>query len=315
MAENVAMRAMLMRLGFTATAATVVVDEQGMDSCKELCYLTDDKVEGLCQVVQKPGGTIPNPNAAVAGQPAVISNPGTVILKRAENNLKLACHFICHYAHISHAVVVAMITLNGVRAMHPLKQQEEDHEDPEPPENLINAKDWPKTFEGLLEYFRTCLGATKIPLVYVIRDNIEVPAEADDPATNYLMPQDKMIARAPIQDAAGIFMAHYITDQETVWEKLVSLTRDHTCWTYVKPAQHARDGRAGYQALYERFLGPNNTNNLAASAESKLKKATYFGEKKHWNFEKYVNLQKEQHNILEGLTQYGYAGIDDGSKV
>ena len=70
-----------------------------------------------------------------------------------------------------------------------------------------------------------------------------------------------------------------------------------------------------YQNLYNHFLGANNVNNMATTAETKLKSVTYSREKKKWDFEKYVRTHVDQHSILEGLTGHGHAGIDDGSKV
>ena len=67
--------------------------------------------------------------------------------------------------------------------------------------------------------------------------------------------------------------------------------------------------------LFDHYLGPNNTDNLASAAERKLETTTYTREGKHWNFEKYVRLHVEQHSILEGLVEHGYSGIDDRSKV
>ena len=54
---------------------------------------------------------------------------------------------------------------------------------------------------------------------------------------------------------------------------------------------------------------------MAATAEHKLINATYRGEGKCWDFEKYATLYKEQHTILQGLKEYGYAGMDEGSKT
>jgi hypothetical protein len=42
---------------------------------------------------------------------------------------------------------------------------------------------------------------------------------------------------------------------------------------------------------------------------------TYTGEMQHWNFEKYATLYKKQHGILECLMEYGYKGINKGTKV
>ena len=62
------------------------------------------------------------------------------------------------------------------------------------------------------------------------------------------------------------------------------------------------------------YLGPNNIGNMAATAEHKFINDTYKGEGRHWDFERYATLHKEQHTILEGLKENGYAGMDVGSK-
>jgi hypothetical protein len=46
-------------------------------------------------------------------------------------------------------------------------------------------------------------------------------------------------------------------------------------------------------------------------AERKLSDTHYQGEKKRWNFEKYVRTHVDQHSILSGLTEHGYSGIDE----
>ena len=40
-----------------------------------------------------------------------------------------------------------------------------------------------------------------------------------------------------------------------------------------------------------------------------------YGEKKWWDWDKYVTLHKEQHAIIESITDYGYSGMDNGTKV
>ena len=67
-----------------------------------------------------------------------------------------------------------------------------------------------------------------------------------------------------------------------------------------------------YHTLKNHYLGLNNTNHQANEAEAKLKDSSYHGEKRCWNFEKYVQMHQDQHMILQSL---GYAGIDEWSKV
>ena len=128
-----------------------------------------------------------------------------------------------------------------------------------------------------------------------------------------------MIERAPhtITEANGTIIKHptFVTDNKMLFDKLAKLTREHECWTYIKPHARARNGRAAYMAFKNHNLGPNNIGNMAATAEHKLINATYRQEGRHWDFESYATLHKEQHTILEGLRKYGYAGMDEGSKT
>jgi hypothetical protein len=67
--------------------------------------------------------------------------------------------------------------------------------------------------------------------------------------------------------------------------------------------------------LFDHFFGPNNVINMASAAETKLTGTLYNGEKKCFTWEIYERIHTEQHSVLNGLKDYGYAGIDDSSKV
>jgi hypothetical protein len=67
--------------------------------------------------------------------------------------------------------------------------------------------------------------------------------------------------------------------------------------------------------LFDHLLGPNNVGNMDSAAETKTIDTLYNGEKKIFTWEMYVKIHTEQHSILNGLKDYGYARIDDSSKV
>ena len=179
----------------------------------------------------------------------------------------------------------------------------------------INARDWPRTIDAIEEWLRGCLGVTKIPLAYVVRDNVE--ALTVDPIGGFTSKQEEQTARTPIVTVAGgnVFTATYMSDHAKVWEKMSKLTRDHECWSYVRPAQRSCDGRLAYMGLKGHYLGVNNVDNMSTPAERKLQTTSYTGEQRRWSFEKYVKIHVDQHDILQGLTVHGYAGIDNRSKV
>jgi hypothetical protein len=65
--------------------------------------------------------------------------------------------------------------------------------------------------------------------------------------------------------------------------------------------------------IFDHFLGPNNVGNMASEAE--FTSTLYNGEKKRFAWETYVSIHTEQQSVLNGLKDYGYAGIDESSKV
>ena len=52
---------------------------------------------------------------------------------------------------------------------------------------------------------------------------------------------------------------------------------------------------------------------MSAMAENKLKSMSYVGEKCCWNFEKFVQIHKDQHSILEGLVEGDEVIVSDMS--
>ena len=67
--------------------------------------------------------------------------------------------------------------------------------------------------------------------------------------------------------------------------------------------------------IYNHYLGPQHVGHMENKSEKILGTATYSGEKRSWNFEKYATTQKDQHNILEGIVEHRYAGVENGTKV
>jgi hypothetical protein len=59
----------------------------------------------------------------------------------------------------------------------------------------------------------------------------------------------------------------------------------------------------------------NNVGNMSSAADTNLTGTIYNGEKKIFTWETYVRIHTEQHSVLNGLKDYGYAKFDDSSKV
>jgi hypothetical protein len=173
----------------------------------------------------------------------------------------------------------------------------------------INKKYWPRTLEKIREYLASQYGVTGATLDYVVRAEIAVKPEKEDPPENYETVDQEMSTRAPHTGRP------LVNDSRKVWYIMSNICGKHSCFVYIKPALRTRNGRDAYMLLFDHFLGPNNVVNMASEAETKLTSTLYNGEKKRLSWETYVRIHTEHHSALNVLKDYGYAGIDDSSKV
>ena len=175
------------------------LNQQGLTSFDDFITFTEKDIAQICSNVRKPGGVIPNPNAAVPGQPATISNPGVLVGHAIEVRLKMLCYFVKHVVRIQRLPVVpAIATLTRLIAVYKLKDIEKDEEDEDIkiPTPLTKIDEVCVTLEDLDDYLRHKLCNSGCPLAYITRDTVAL-VPADDPGFGQPSYTEEMIARAP----------------------------------------------------------------------------------------------------------------------
>ena len=284
-------------MGCSANGRQRLYAGQGLDSIDTMADVSDEVISNMCKILRR--------------------DEAVPVSAMAEDSLKLGCFVARHYRRISRNLTPNGLTRNLINNYRDLKAEEDAYETPD--NNVeIDRKDWAKTMDAMKDYLSIRLGRTKIPLAYIIRNNVDVPAAAGDPQDNYDTHQDEMIARAPHQDAAGDPLDVYNYDNRQVWDLISGWTRDTECWVHVKPFQRRRNGREAYLALYNHYLGINTVNNQARTAESKLDKLEYKSEQRRWGLEKYMQAFKKQYEILKNLEDMEgstYSAPDEGTMV
>ena len=304
-AHGVQLRQMLQNIGFVQDAATYIVDTQGFDTGEDYANMTNTDIENICKITRRPGGQ----NATNNGP-----NNGISVSMKAEKNLKMVAFFYRYQLRTSRPLIIGNATTNNIARYRMLMEAEEQHTDMTPPE--LSFVNWTRTIDVIEDYLRNCLGKTKIPLAYVIREQERPKPHNQDAAGNYASFTEELIARAP--HYVGTTNEHtqeYKEDNVMVYNKLAALLREKDCWTYMRSAMRTRDGRRAFINLKDHYLGKNNVDHLASQAERKLQNTSYTNEGRRWNFEKFVRTHVEQHQILTELKDHGYSGIDERSKV
>jgi hypothetical protein len=107
----------------------------------------------------------------------------------------------------------------------------------------------------------------------------------------------------------------FVNDRRKVWDIVSNICGKHSCFVYITPDLRTRNGRDAYMLLFDHFLGPNNVGNMASEAETNLTSTLYNGDNKRFTWETYVRIHTEQHSVPNRLKDFGYAGIDDATKV
>lgn len=297
------MRQAFMQLGFSQLAATALTNEQDIGSCQMLKELTETEVDDVCKQIRKSGGAQGN---------------GIPISVIAQSSLRTAAYLGRHLEKVSRPFTPANITMEAIRSIRDYLESEKNYEN-KVSKPKVDPRDYTKTFDDIQRYMMGCRGEkSKIPLAYVLRKDVFPAAPEDDPIENYVSIEEEMVERAPHTDNQNPPRPHkyYKDDNRQVYDLLMDIFDGTPTVTYLKPFSRTRNGRAAYYQAYEKHLGPAAIDVLASQAEKALQEATYKGDGRNWNFEKYVNLHVKNHNILERLKEeHDHVGIDERTKV
>jgi hypothetical protein len=99
---------------------------------------------------------------------------------RAVSNLKLLVYYLKHMERVKRKPVPSAINLELVRSYRDQQRHEvgfkKTAEEPE-----INDKDWPRTLEKVRENLASKYGVTGATLDYVVRTDVAVKPEEEDP--------------------------------------------------------------------------------------------------------------------------------------
>jgi hypothetical protein len=182
MSSVTAIKTMLGRLGFSDAAAAYLTGASGIDSLDAIRFLDGiDDIDSTIKGVTNPGGTA----TTVTGSSMVTSrNNGMPVSIRAVANLKILVYYLKHMERVQREPLPSEINLLLVHSYRDQQRHEvgfnKTAEEPE-----INEKDWPRTLEKIREYLASQYGVTGATLDYVVRAEIDVKPEEEDPPENY----------------------------------------------------------------------------------------------------------------------------------
>jgi hypothetical protein len=94
----------------------------------------------------------------------------------------------------------------------------------------------------------------------------------------------------------------------------------HACWgktswwSHVKKFSETKNGQQVYRTLHTLLLGRQQVVSTGSAIVTKLQSFRYEGDRKNFNFDKYVNLHIEQHDQHADLQEYGVVPLAENLK-
>ncbi len=145
------------------------------------------------------------------------------------------------------------------------------------PDKFKNPSAWKIFAEALETYLGQLRGTGHIPLRYVIRRLATPPRDAQ-----YQTEQEQSVALVPLQGP------DFQRDNVRVYGIIKQLVLEGPGRSYIMPFDRANDGRGAWLSLVAHFEGDSYPNRNVEDAYTMLESIHYEGERKGFNFEKFV---------------------------
>jgi hypothetical protein len=111
------------------------------------------------------------------------------------------------------------------------------------------------------------------------------------------------------------FGRSFKADNKTVWEHLKNLNIGHPPYNHISRFNSSANGRGAWIALKTFYEGEDFQERMRESAFTKLTNTFYKGETSRFSFEKYVEVHKSAHKMLEDCNYNNGLGMDDPTKI
>ncbi len=191
-------------------------------------------------------------------------------------------------------------------------EEEDDSEDVDLPK-FEGHKNWIKWRDSFTSNLSSTIGARSIPIEYIIdrtaRDAAHGNANRDEYEIINLEDQDLFKTKS-VHFGLG-----YKPDNNRVWKRLKAALLNTAPYNHISEFNNTKDGFKAWDALILAYEGSDFAERMRDQAFSSIKRAHYSGEKKFFNWEKYVDIHKQAHKDLMDAGFNNGRGLDEETKV
>jgi hypothetical protein len=244
---------------------------------------------------------------------------GTTISTQSMIRLTVACNATKYYISVGRVPAVAMLHYNNVLSSFKLEYEAYEMLKKEDAPEVPSVKDTDQERKVIkwAPIFKDCMSCTygiKGPLAYILRDNVEVVPEADDPLQDdsYYGSsgglQAELISRLAHGDAL------YRSDNKTVYLKLEKACRGTSVESTVKAFSRAQNGRDAYFALIDHHAGESKYRTILKKRMNLLQMIKWNG--RNYSLEKHVSNHRQAVDDLNDCSNHiTVTAPDDAQRV
>ncbi len=224
-----------------------------------------------------------------------------------------------------------------------LKENLFDSKPPETPTMTLEPHLAAKAFKNMLILLDKMQGIAGNPLSYVPHPNLKEPNDVDiddktedpppfgQPGSPYVLINNKLCHRATILctdlthsqlsvsletlESDGLFEPSFLANMFKVYKVLHACWGELSWWSHVKKFSKTKNRQQVFRTLHTLLLGGQRIVSTKNAIVTKLQSFRYEGDRKNFNFEKYVNLHVEQHIQHADLQEYGVAPLAENLKT
>ena len=177
---------------------------------------------------------------------------------------------------------------------------------------LSEAKHWSSFKESFLMSLNLTKGARGIPIDYVVDNTVRPFLRA-----NMNMGEEDIvnINEDSLKTRTVHFGDGYKADNKNVWNKLKTALLDKPGYNHISQFNPSRNGRSAWISLLTYYEGAHYQQHLREVAFSKMQNTFYRGETARFTFEKFVNVHKQCHKMLQDAQYNNGLGMDNETKV
>ena len=220
-------------------ATVIQLQVEGITVIQDLADFDKDTLQQLADNLRKPAGCIPDPNPAAAAG-VTIPTPSFVFGVKSQHCISVACEIVCYYNAVGHDITAAnmqwtQVIKNFEDQWKALKGCKEDDE-PDVPKisKSLPIIKWTEAFQ---DFLHRVIGVRMIPLAYVTRAVVEVPAVV--PALENNWPHSEEHGSVENELIAQALHKHKLfhEDNTKVYYHLEEATRGTSYVASIKPFQ------------------------------------------------------------------------------